>query len=120
MLQAVTGHALVLEEEQTALKSEHSRAKGEALVVNTAGNAARTEALTQLQVYSMIVTATANHIVGNSRCQCCVHVISSSTCSGFSASLSCRVFTNCCLCCYARTLCAYESACYIAHMNCHF
>eukprot|EP00953_Heterococcus_sp_UTEX-ZZ885_P042408 21547-Heterococcus_DN1.PRE.2 len=46
---AVTGHALVLEEEQTALKSEHSRAKGEARVVNTAGNAARTEAIAQLQ-----------------------------------------------------------------------
>jgi hypothetical protein len=51
MLQAVTGHALVLEEEQTALKSEHSRAKAEAIVVNTAGNAARTEAIAQLQVY---------------------------------------------------------------------
>jgi hypothetical protein len=50
MLQAVTGQALVLEEEQTAMKSEHSRAKGEALVVNAAGTAARTEATAQLQV----------------------------------------------------------------------
>jgi hypothetical protein len=50
MLQAVTGHALVLEEEQTALKSEHSRAKGEAIIVSTAGNAARNEAIAQLQV----------------------------------------------------------------------